>query len=312
PDGGFYASQVSSLECYDASGRLAWSRPLADDLDTATASGPEGNCYVAAHSTLFAVDSSGKTRWTKPLQKSWHEHPPVVGPDGTVYFATHDGTVYAFDQEGEEMWHYQVPVSGNGFCPIKTKLSVGKDGTVAFGAGDELYLIREGRKLWGARLGHGLESYDTPAVGEGLIYASGGDRRDTVIAFDAATGEEKWRKTVGSVLHLTANPVGGVVVGLRGGPLFGLAVDGRHAWTYQDGNTFSQPIPGPDGRWFTSTSGRYVKCFAPPVPLTEEERLQQAAEQLARPREENPQVVDLGGYLLVGGVPLRKRGAPGG
>lgn len=306
-DGGVYVSRTSELQAFSSSGHLLWSKKIspAESLFTGTASGPEGNCYVFDHDTLYAVSPEGEELWTKPLQAAWHGRPPVVGPDGTVHMATKDGEVYAFTPEGKEKWRFSdLKGGGNGFSPVKTDLAVGPDGTVSFGA-DKLYVLNgaTGQVRWTQALGNkrGFEHYDTPAIDcNGNVYASGGEERDTVMAFDRE-GRPLWSHQLGPTLHLTARPEGGVIMGIRGGALMCLSDQGVHEWTFQDRNTFAKPIFGEDGLIYTSSYGRYVYGLQTPA---------EWAQKQTQGPPRSPQVFDTEGRIIVGGVQVRKRRSP--
>ena len=306
-DGGVYASRTSALQAFAADGSLLWDRKISasESLSTSTASGPEGNCYVCDHAALYAVSPQGDELWRKPLQSSWTDRPPVIGPDGTVHLATRDGEIYAFTPEGEEKWRFSdLQGLGNGFSPIRTDLAVGPDGTVAFG-GDRLYVLdgATGRVRWSQHLGNQreFEHYDTPAIDQhGNVYASGGPARDTVMAYDRE-GRFLWQQQLGATLHLTARPEGGVLLGIRGGPLMSLNEQGVHEWTFADRDTFSKPVLGEDGLIYTSSYGRYVYGLQTP------EAWAQKVTHGAKPSP--PQVFDTDGRVVVGGVSVRKRRA---
>ncbi|TXT22315.1 MAG: pknD [Planctomycetota bacterium] len=54
-------------------------------------------------STLFAFDAStGSQKWSKTIDHVSSE--PVVAEDGTIYWGSFDGNVYALDQLGETVW----------------------------------------------------------------------------------------------------------------------------------------------------------------------------------------------------------------
>lgn len=310
PDGGFYASQVSSLEAYDAAGELLWRQSPSQGLSTVTVSGPEGNCYVADHQTFYAFAPNGSPLWSKPVQPAWDQSRPAVDDRGNVYLPARDGSIYAWAPDGRELWRYQGLVQPRTdsffFSPLKTDLAVGPDGTVYAGAEDgQLHAVRQGVELWARPLGAPrLERYDTPAVdGQGRVYAS---NQESVIAFDPQ-GNELWRKSLGPTLHLTPDPHGGVLLGIRGGPLHGLAPDGRVRWTLTDGNTYARPVFDPEGDLFTSTSGRYIVSLRPPADSTLHEALARAA-QVPPPAS---LLVETPRGLVVGGVSLHRRGGPG-
>ncbi len=300
PDGGFYVSQVSALESYDRTGAPQWSRSPSQSLSTVAVSGPEGNCYVADHDHLYAYGPDGQELWRKTESISWDETPVTVGPDGTVYMPTSSGSVVAYSPAGQELWRFdglKVEREGFGFSPLRTDLAVGPDGTVYVGdQNKQLHAVREGKLLWSRPLGQTQERYDTPAVDKnGTVYASAGERQ---IAF-SPDGRELWSRQLGATLHLTAHPQGGVLVGIRGGPLHCLNDQGQWRWTYDEADTLSRPVFDPSGKAYTSSYGRYVHALE--------------SSPLEPPIQADPEpppglgVGQQDGYFIVGGVRLRAR-----
>src|SRR5574337_206155 len=69
---------------------------------------------------------------------------PSIAADGTIYFGSIDGRLYAVNQEGTTKWAFQV---GN---EITASPAIGKDGTIYVGARDKkMYAITpEGKPRW--------------------------------------------------------------------------------------------------------------------------------------------------------------------
>jgi outer membrane protein assembly factor BamB len=87
---------------------LGWyPSALVADLD--------GNVYFSAPDGLFSVDANGELRWSGHLTPPTNTElaagiPPVLGPDGVVYFATFDKWVVAKRaSDGEFLWSKPPP-----------------------------------------------------------------------------------------------------------------------------------------------------------------------------------------------------------
>lgn len=310
PDGGFYSSRISSLEAFDANGESLWQKPISDSLSGATVAGPDGTCYISDDQNFFAVRPDGEVAWSKPIRRTWDDCPAVVGKDGLVRVAAHDGTIFCYDAEGNQRWSYQgVRQQETMFPVVKTKLTTGPEGNLYFGTEEgKLHAVDgDGNFLWERQITRAgsLQMYDTPATDEnGLVYASGGDERDTIIAFDNQ-GSEQWRQQVGSVLHLTGAPGGGILVGERGGPLHGLDSQGRRRWVFRENSTFSKPVVGAEGELYVGSSGRHLYRVDPEI-LSEEQLWQRAQQQADQEQQLDLEVAHQPDWIVVGDSGLQR------
>lgn len=194
----------------------------------------DGIVYVGTDAFLLALDAkTGAERWRAPAASA---EPAVV--DGTVYAAA--GDLLAIDAEtGAERWRARIAGPFGGTAPAVA------DGLVYVGGGP------------GA---------PAPAVADGAIYASGSAfskqpfvlqafdaasgeerwRRDLdpgVVAMDAATGDVRWRFPIVDQHESTAAAAeGAVFVGSESGDLYALdAADGRLRWVRGDVAPWSLP-----------------------------------------------------------------------
>jgi len=171
---------------------------------------------VSTAGSLVALDvSNGQPRWVLPMEfekkfeaKNLHglpspaqtipdgwdvfiSSPAVV--DGTVYFGSGDGNVYAADAKtGLLQWKFATK------DVVHTSPAV-VDGTVYVGSWDSmLYAIdaKSGQQKWAFKSGedntvHNQVGFQgSPAVVDGTVYV--GCRDAHVYAIDAATGRKKW------------------------------------------------------------------------------------------------------------------------
>jgi outer membrane protein assembly factor BamB len=106
---------------------------------------------------------------------------PTIGPDGTIYVASHDGALYAIAPEGKQRWRF--PTKDRSWSTP----AIAEDGTIYIGSDDDhLYAVRsDGTQKWALRLGDcdpkgfGPESSRCdvdggPTIGpDGTIYVGG-------------------------------------------------------------------------------------------------------------------------------------------
>lgn len=165
--------------------------------------------------------------WTRNVGQS-HNNFLVPSVVGTAVFAAGEDTVYRLDaQSGKKVW--DVDLDAN------VASGVGSDGfIVAVGTakGELVVLSAEGKRLWSQFLTSEMDA--VPLVGHGLVIVRTSDTR--VTAFDAMTGEQRWRyqrqapsltvKTASSMIFF--GPM--VLVGQSNGYLLGLSLDGKPMW----------------------------------------------------------------------------------
>src|SRR5215831_2143620 len=87
----------------------------------------------------------------RPLTNQWtvlidstSDSSPAIAPDGTIYFGTWDGKLWALNDDGTRKW---VFTAGR---EIKSSPAIGGDGTVYFGSRDRNFyaVAPDGKKKW--------------------------------------------------------------------------------------------------------------------------------------------------------------------
>lgn len=147
---------------------------------------------------------------------------PVVTPNAV--FAAGEQTIYRLNpSDGETVWKVELN------SPITA--GVGSDGhvvAVATAAGELEVFDEDGKALWKVKLSS--EMNVPPLIGSGFVIVRTADTR--VTAFDAMTGERKWRYqaqtpalTVRSAAQMRFSPAG-VLIGQANGRLLALNAQG--------------------------------------------------------------------------------------
>ena len=165
--------------------------------------------------------------WSKSVGESLTNYlvPSVVG--SSVYVAG-GNTVYRLDaDDGDEVWSFDTD------APVAA--GVGSDGyiiAVGTAKGELVVLDAEGKKLWSTFLTSEMDA--VPLVGNGLVIVRTADTR--VTAFDASSGEQRWRYQR-QAPSLTIKNASGMIffgpmilVGQSNGYLLGLSAEGRPVW----------------------------------------------------------------------------------
>jgi outer membrane protein assembly factor BamB len=183
---------------------------------------------------FFAVDAAtGTERWSFSVTAI---HPPAsadidpaissaaaIGRDGSIYFGSENGYLYALTSSGQLRWSYKAAE------PIRSAPAISSNGAITFAAQDGyLYsLDSEGFQIWETFVGDVF--YCSPALdaaGNILIAAYAGSDSTDFIMVDAG-GNMVWEHRIAGVNDSSPNiaPDGAVYFGAHDGRLYKFAGD---------------------------------------------------------------------------------------
>ena len=184
---------------------------------------------------------------------------PAVGANGSIYFGSLDGNLYALGPDGVELWRAPIgqisgvpAISGGGIIHVGV-VSPAEEMFYAFN--------RDGSTGWAYSLeSHIVES--SPIIGpDGTVYlatsnslAPGG----ALIALNP-DGSERWRYEVASRIPLSPalGPDGTVYAGARNGNLYALNPDGGLKWQTNLGAVSSGAAVGSEGTIYLGAGSTY-------------------------------------------------------
>jgi outer membrane protein assembly factor BamB len=176
---------------------------------------------------------------------------PAVAPDGTIYFGTSAGELWAVQPSGTRKWIFKAGRE------IQSSPAVANDGTIFFGSRNyNLYAVdAEGRKKWQFKTGAWIDA--SPALGtNGDVYFGSWDK--TLYALDRA-GRKRWDfKTQGEIVSSAAIGLdGSIYFGSHDRKLYALSADGKKEWDFAaEAPILSSPALNEDGTvYFTSVDG---------------------------------------------------------
>jgi len=146
----------------------------------------DGTVYVGNNDgTLYAIDAvSGDETWSYEADAEVMSSPTVT--DGTVYVGSHDESLHAVDAEsGDREWVFEA--DGSVFASPTYH-----DGTLYVGSQNgSMYAVdTAGERVWQQSIADRVDS--TAAVADGTVYVGtwNDDRSGSVVALDAASGEQ--------------------------------------------------------------------------------------------------------------------------
>jgi outer membrane protein assembly factor BamB len=183
---------------------------MPDDPGDNVVSSPavvDGTVYVGNNDgTLYAIDAvSGEETWSYETDEEVMSSPAVV--DGTVYVGSHDERLHAVDADsGDREWVFEA--DGTVFASPTYR-----DETLYFGSQNgSMYAVdTAGEKRWQRSVGDRVDS--TAAVADDTVYVGtwDDDRTGSVVALDAASGEQVNEYPAGGEVACSPTVVDGVV-----------------------------------------------------------------------------------------------------
>ena len=231
------ANGIQVEHTYETKGRF---------IATLTATTEQQRTQTAA---ITIAVSSGTQKWAFETEGSIVSS-PAIGPNGTVYVGSGDGSLYSVQSDGTQSWTFQTKDftedSGKG---VDSSPAIGPTGTVYVGSDDgNLYAINpDGTRKWVFNTGGAVTS--SPAVGaDGMIYVGSSDGNLYAVTPD---GSQKWAF---ETERFAASPAvardGTIYVGSGDTNLYALNPDGTQKWAFDfevevDDDTLQLAITSP-------------------------------------------------------------------
>jgi|GEM_PF-6189903 len=231
------------LETEPIEGREQWAALLQGDVVSSPAVDAQGNIYIAALNGVYAYDENGNEQWDFVISQVKHfRSSPAVGAGPVIYIGSTDGSLYAIDHEGDELWQFTTGDS------IVSSPVVGNSGVVYIGSdSDNLYAVNsDGSQRWAFPTNGEIKS--SPAfTGDGVVYVGSDD--GNIYAVDT-TGAQVWTVSTGDKVR--SSPAlaidGTVYIGSDDGKLYSIDQSGAVNWAYDVGSPIrSSPAIGEEG-----------------------------------------------------------------
>ena len=226
-----------------------WSVLLGSLSDSSPAIGADGTIYFGTFLGDLYALTPGGSR--KWIFSAGREirSSPAIGPDGTLYFGSRNRKLFAVGPTGQEKWEFKT----GGW--VDSSPAVAGDGTVYFGSWDKSFyaLGPDGVKKW--LFPTAGEIVSSPAIGaDGSIYFGSHDHKFYCLAPD---GKKNWEYPTGApiISSPAINEEGGIYITSVDGFFYALNPDGSLKWRLKTGGiTESSPVIGQDGTIFVGVN----------------------------------------------------------
>ena len=225
------ATKNGYLTGISQNGARLWNIPLGAPARSTAAVEGERAYVVTVNGRLVCVDvRTGGIRWTKDVDGPLLYGASPVARGGRVYFATQNGTVYAFDSEGKEIWN--TTLDGGVFSSVVLE-------------GDTLYVGTDRQKVYAIDAKDGDVRWifhtdsriftSSPKMHAGMVYI--GCYSGTLFAVRADNGRLRWKFSgAGAILCAPVFHEHDVIFGTETGMVYALDVrDGTKKWEFNSG-----------------------------------------------------------------------------
>jgi len=198
-------------------------------------------CFAVEHLTNEWSLSTGTSSLTCP----------AIAPDGTIYFGTFTGRLWAVGPDGARKWVFRTGLE------IKSSPAIDNHGTIYFGSRDrKFYALRpDGKKKWEFPTGAWVDS--SPALAEdGTVCFGSWDNKFYALNPD---GAKRWEFATKGPIE--SSPVisrnGTIYFGSHDRKFYALGQDGQKKWEYSVGGPIisSPAINQGEAIYFTSVDG---------------------------------------------------------
>ena len=237
---------------------LKWRFPTGDYISSSPSTAADGTVYFGSWDGNVYALNPDGTQKWAFTTGSYIFSSPAISPDGMVYVGSCDNYLYAINPSGTQQWRFAT----GGF--VASSPAVGLDNVIYAGSSDNyLYAINpDGSQKW--RFESDGEFVSSPAIGsDSTIYAGSTD--NYLYALNSG-GTQKWRFATSD--WVTSSPAigadGTIYVGSWDNYLYAINSDGSEQWRFDTGDAIeSSPAIASDGTIYIGSDNGYLYAVNP-------------------------------------------------
>lgn len=255
---GCLTALLGVLSSVGQTGTQIWTFATQGNVYASPAIGSDGSLYFGSMDGKVYALNPDGTRRWEFVTKGGVASSPALGADESIYVGSLDSKVYCLTPSGTSRWEF---VTGN---QVWSSPAIAADGTIYIGSMDErLYALSpSGARRWQFVTGGGI--FSSPAVAEdGTVYVGSRDNRLYAINPD---GTKKWDFVTGFWVDSSPaiGPGGTVYVGSRDGKVYALDPGGAKLWEFNvKREVYSSPAVGPDGTIYVGAQDWKLHALSP-------------------------------------------------
>lgn len=249
-------------------GRCAYAGPKSGAVEwniaiggPGTVSPAIGDCiiYTVGMGNLIALDLSGNIVWSAPCGNNGSSS-PAVASNGTVYIASTDSYLYAFNPDGSLKWRRTIQGA------TEASPTLGPDDTIYIGStSKKLFAYRSDGTLKFSYTAGGAIASSVALAPDGTIYFGCDD--GCLYALNSA-GALKWKFVTNPLSAIKGSPSigsdGTVYFGSSAGYFYAVWPAGTQRWRFiAGGGIVSSPALGADGSIYFGCRDGALYCLSP-------------------------------------------------
>lgn len=258
----YMGARDNKLWAVSPSGVVKWTFLVPGDGDVTASPGlaADGTVYAATNfgGNLHAIRPDGAKKWSMKLGDSRYIS-PAVGPDGTVYFGSADGSVHAISPAGTVLWSVDAGAINYYSAPV-----LAPDGTIYIGSKAGVTALRsDGSHKWTFPVQGDVDS--APALAnDGTIYAGERVGSERLYAINP-DGSQRWSAAGrGDIQASPAVGANGTIYVGSGATVMAFRPDGSLLWEFDTNELpiLASPSIGVGNRLYVG-AGQTLYAFGP-------------------------------------------------